>query len=268
VTAASADLYLGLLKRLLTRTLYGEEVVPARTGSWLKKAVLSILRFGARRSRVEFVERLQVDLSVREEGRDWPFDAETMVGLRRLENIQDAVRTVIEEGVPGDWLETGVWRGGASIFAKGCFKAYGDDTRTVWLADSFQGLPKPSLPQDEGSMLWSTDYMAVSVDTVRQNFARYELLDDRVRFLVGWFADTLPAAPIEQLAILRLDGDLYQSTMDALTMYSKVSPGGYVIVDDYDLPPCKEAITDFRRNHRIEAPLIPVDHAAVYWRKL
>jgi O-methyltransferase len=258
---------LGLLKRLLTRTLYVEEVVPAQAGSWSKKLVLGVLRFGARNSLVELVERRKVDLSVRQAGRDWPFDAETMVGLRRLENIQDAVRTVIDEAVPGDWLETGVWRGGASIFAKGCFEAYGDTTRTVWLADSFQGLPKPSLPQDEGSMLWSTDYMAVGVETVRQNFARYELLDDRVRFLVGWFADTLPAAPIEQVAILRLDGDLYESTIDALTMYSKVSSGGYVIIDDYDLPPCKEAVSDFRRDHAIDAPLVPVDHAAVYWRK-
>jgi O-methyltransferase len=268
LTVAPADLYLDLLKRVLTRTLFEEEVVPVQPDSRAKKAVLAPLAAAAGKAGIELVRRRQVDLAVREQGRDWPPDAETMVGLRRLENIQHAVRTVIDESIPGDWLETGVWRGGASIFARGCFEAYGDDTRTVWLADSFQGLPKPSLPQDKGDIHWSFDELAVGVETVRQNFARFNLLDDRVRFLVGWFADTLPDAPIERLAILRLDGDMYESTMDALTMYDKVSPGGYVIVDDYNaIPACKKAITDFRRDRRIDAPLVPIDYSAVYWRK-
>jgi hypothetical protein len=194
-----------------------------------------------------------------------------MVGLRRLENIQTAVRTVIDEGVPGDWVETGVWRGGASIFARACLAAYGDTERVVWLADSFEGLPKPTLPQDEtggAEMLWSYDELAVGVDTVRRNFERYGLLDERVRFLVGWFADTLPDAAIDEIAILRLDGDLYESTMDALVLYDKVSSGGFVIVDDYQvIPACSQAIDDFRRDREITAPIVPIDSDAVYWRK-
>ena len=93
--------------------------------------------------------------------------------------------------------------------------------------------------------------LMVGADQVRANFDRYGLLDDQVRFLEGWFADTLPMAPIEQLAILRLDGDLYESTMDALVpLYEKVSPGGFVIVDDYGAwEPCRKAVDDFRAQH-------------------
>ena len=191
-----------------------------------------------------------------------------MIGLRRLDNIQMTIKTVIAERIPGDWLEAGVWRGGASIFARACLEAYGDEARIVWLADSFRGLPKPSVPQDEGDVLWTYPRLAVSLETVKANFARYGFLDERVEFLVGWFADTLPRAPIARIAILRLDGDLYESTMDALQVYDKVSSGGFIVVDDYNaVPACKEAITDFRREHAIGESLVPIDRHSVYWRK-
>jgi len=267
LTVEPSELYLELVKRLLTRTFLGEEVVPAQAGTWLRKVVLGVVRRGGQPFGVELVNRRPIDFAKRETGSDWPFDAETMIGLRRLENVQQAIRTVIDEGVPGDWLETGVWRGGASIFARACFEAYGDSSRVVWLADSFEGVPRPTLPQDSESKLWTTSYLAVDAETVRANFARYQLLDDRVRILAGWFSETLPTAPIERLAILRLDGDLYESTMDALVLYDKVSPGGFVIVDDYNLEACRLAITDFRRERDITAPLEQVDGAAVYWRK-
>src|ERR1044072_2882529 len=84
----------------------------------------------------------------------------------------------------------------------------------------------------------------------------------------GWFSDTLPDAPIERLAVLRLDGDMYSSTWDALTaLYAKVSPGGFVIVDDYHaVPGCKQAVDDFRPRHAIDAPLETIDWAGVFWR--
>ena len=82
---------------------------------------------------------------------------------------------------------------------------------------------------------------------VRRNFERYGLLDDQVVFLKGWFKDTLPKADIGALSILRLDGDMYQSTMDALNaLYPRVSPGGYCIIDDYALPNCQKAVDEFR----------------------
>jgi O-methyltransferase len=137
----------------------------------------------------------------------------------------------------------------------------------VWVADSFEGLPVPK-DGDDGADLSEVDYLAVSVDQVKSNFARFGLLDDQVKFLKGWFSDTLPDAPIEKLAILRLDGDLYSSTMDAMTaLYPKVSDGGYVIVDDYgSWPACKRAIDDYVQQHNVIADIKPIDFTGVYWQ--
>jgi O-methyltransferase len=179
-----------------------------------------------------------------------------MIGLKRLDNLQYCVTDVLRRGVPGDLIETGAWRGGATIFMRAILEAYGDTERQVWVADSFQGLPRPDperWPAEAGDEHWRMGQLAVSLEDVQANFARYGLLDERVRFLPGWFKDTLPTAPIERLAVLRLDGDIYGSTMEALeALYPKLSVGGYVIVDDYGaIPQCKEAVTDFRSAHGI-----------------
>ena len=159
------------------------------------------------------------DPELRAVGRDWPARADSMIGLRRMDNIQSCVEAVIADDVPGDLIETGVWRGGATIFMRGVLKAYGDTTRTVWVADSFQGLPPPDparFPADAGDTLHTMGGLAVGVDQVKHNFERYGLLDDQVKFLVGWFKDTLPTAPIETIAVMRLDGDMYESTWQAI----------------------------------------------------
>jgi hypothetical protein len=99
------------------------------------------------------------------------------------------------------------------------------------------------------------------------NFRRYGLLDGRVRFLPGWFSDTLPG-PVKQLAVLRLDSDLYASTMDSISpLYPLLSPGGFCIVDDWNVPMCREAVCEYRDSHRITEPLHDIDGHSVYWRK-
>jgi O-methyltransferase len=209
----------------------------------------------------------------REFGLDWPADAETMVGRRRLDNVARCVADVLEREVPGDLLEAGVWRGGTTILMRGVLAAYGDTSRQVWVADSFVGLPKPdtgTYPADAGLDYYTSDeQLSVGVRQVQANFERYGLLDDRVRFLVGWFKDTLPSAPVEQLAVARLDGDFYESTMDALqALYPKLSVGGYLIVDDYGaLEACRRAVDDYRTAHGIDEPMHPVDWTGVYWRR-
>jgi hypothetical protein len=209
---------------------------------------------------------------VRMIGKDWPENAETMVGMLRLDCIQECVETVIRERVQGDLLEAGVWRGGATIFMKGILAAYGVRDRRVWVADSFRGLPVPdeiNFPQDVPEDLSSFDELAVSQEQVRANFARYDLLDEQVQFLEGWFKDTLPTAPVGALAVLRLDGDYYESTIQILeSLYHKVSPGGFVIVDDYGcIEACRQAVTDFRADNGIEDPIVAVDWTGVYWRR-
>lgn len=196
------------------------------------------------------------------EGRDWPSRGLTMIGLRRLDNIQALMEKTFAEGVPGDYIEAGAWRGGACIFMRAVLEAHGAADRRVWVADSFEGLP---VPRDQ---LPGGRSMAVPLEEVQDNFRRYGLLDDRVRFLKGWFKDTLHRAPISKLAILRIDADLYDSTMDALVpLYDKVSPGGYVIIDDYAYHPCARAVEDFRSKKGITAPLVKIDWTGVYWQK-
>jgi hypothetical protein len=195
-----------------------------------------------------------------------------MVGLRRLENVQQCIERVLADDVPGDLIETGVWRGGVCIFMRAVLKAHGVVDRTVWAADSFEGIPTPgahSHPRDQQCALHRlNDLLAIPREEVEENFHRYGLLDDQVRFLPGWFRETLPTAPIERLALLRLDGDVYESTTDALVhLYPKLSPGGYVIIDDYLISACREAVHDFRAEHGIRAEMIDIDGAGVHWRR-
>jgi predicted O-methyltransferase YrrM len=155
---------------------------------------------------------------------------------------------------------------------RGVLAAHEITDRSVWCADSFEGLPEPNAedyPADAGQDIWSTiETLKVDADAVRANFARYGLLDSQVRFLVGWFSDTLPAAPIDDIAVLRLDGDLYESTMDALVhLEPKVSTGGIVIVDDYGgWPPCRAAVDDYRSGRGITEPVEAIDWTGVWWR--
>jgi hypothetical protein len=196
----------------------------------------------------------------------------TMIGRKRLDNLEYCLQQILHDDIPGDLIECGVLRGGAVIFMRGYLVAHGVTGRAVWVADSFEGLPRPSLPQDQDLQL-SADVcpmLAVDLATVRNLFERYGLLDEQVRFLPGWFKDTLPSAPINNLSLLRLDGDLYESTIDALeSLYDKVSVGGFIIVDDYGaLPQCRQAVTDFRARRGIEDAIEPIDWTGVYWRKV
>src|SRR4029077_16031980 len=105
--------------------------------------------------------------------------------------------------------------------------AYGVADRTIWVADSFEGLPPPNadeFPVDASEDLSQYEFLAVGLEQVKANFARYGLLDEQVQFLQGWFKDTLPGAPVQQLALLRLDGDYYEPTIQILeSLYHKVS---------------------------------------------
>lgn len=194
-------------------------------------------------------------------------DAETMLGIRQLDQMQACITDVIMRKVPGDVLEAGVWRGGMTIFMRGVLKAMGDHQRRVWVADSFEGLPDPEKAFD--SFGWKKGAMAISLDQVRANFLRYGLLDEQVMFLKGFFNDTLPDAEITALSVLRVDADLYESTRDVLKhLYPKLSVGGYAVFDDYqNLKDCQHAIDEYRLQHRIEDPIVKIDKRAVYWVK-
>jgi O-methyltransferase len=265
----AVELYLELMKGCLTRQLFTDSSRVLVPPTKLQRRFPALLSLQSRRRSRE----LGFDRRLRIEGRDWPTQAETMIGLARLDNLEHCVSDVVKERVPGDLIETGVWRGGATIFMRAVLAAYGDTSRTVWVADSFEGLPKPDrarYPADEGDEHWKMAAdLAISADAVRANFEKYGLLDDQVQFLVGWFRDTLPTAPIERLAVVRLDGDMYESTMDGLrSLYPKLSVGGYLIVDDYGaVPACRKAVDDYRREHGVTDTIQTIDWTGVFWQR-
>jgi O-methyltransferase len=273
--AGAEQRYLDLLKGCLSRSLFWEtEHRPFEASTTLKSRLFARFQRMLER-RVPDVRICRVrpfDIETRRAGRDWPSSAETMIGLVRLNSLQHCIESVLRDNVPGDLIETGIWRGGATIFMRGVLAAYGVTDRIVWVADSFAGVPPPNpqaYPADAGDRLFEHRELAVSRKTVEENFAKYGLLDEHVRFLAGWFRDTLPIAPIDRLAVARLDGDLYESTMDALVaLYPKLSVGGYLIVDDYGaIPACRQAVEDYRRRHAITEPLVEIDWSGVFWRR-
>lgn len=210
--------------------------------------------------------------AIRAEGRDWPSRAHSMIGVKRLENLRALTETALAEGVPGDLIETGVWRGGACILMRGLLAAHGVADRKVIVADSFEGLPPPDaerFPADAGDTHHAYRELAIPLEAVQAHFAAYGLLDSQVEFLKGWFSDTLPTLAGRRFALIRLDGDMYQSTIEALeNLYDLLSPGGFVIIDDYGaIPACKTAVDQFRAERAIAEPMHEVDWTGVWWRK-
>lgn len=274
-TPAIRDAYLDLLKRSLLgltvgpATLYVPlEPVAGAIRTWIIRAL-------RRRAGAVLTKPVEFDLSANTEGTisvwglpPWP---KTMVGSVRLNNVEECIRSVLEAGVPGDLIETGVWRGGTAIFMRGALHAYGVTDRKVYVADSFAGLPPPDpekYPADEGLNLHLWPGLVVSLEEVKANFARYGLLDEHVKFVQGWFRDTLPTLRGHTWSVLRLDGDLYESTMDALdNLYPGLAQGGWVIVDDYEIPACAQAVNDYRQREGITEPIVHVDWTGICWQK-
>ena len=195
-----------------------------------------------------------------------------MVGVQRLQNVRDLVQAALDENIPGDFIETGVWRGGCCILMRGVLAANGVSDRKVYVADSFAGLPPPNpelYPDDKGLDLHLFEQLAIPLEEVQDNFARYGLLDDQVVFVKGLFKDTLPTLDSGPFSLIRLDGDLYESTMDALeALYPKVSSGGFVIIDDFGvIPACRKAVMDYRARTGIVAVIRDIDGVGVWWRK-
>jgi len=244
-------LYLDLLEKCLTNVIYRD---PPMRPKW-----------------THLLRKQEFSLAVRESGKDWPSLAHTMIGLKRLHSLRDQVETTLTENIPGDYIETGVWRGGACIMMRAVLAAYGETDRVVYVADSFAGVPPPDrarYPADRGRNFYKYKQLAVALEEVRENFSRYGLLDDQVRFVKGWFSETLPKLAAERLALIRLDGDLYESTMDALkALYPRLSPGGFVVVDDYAMRSSRTAVHDYIEQIGEQVGLERIDDYSVWWRK-
>lgn len=277
--------YIELLKRSLLNEIYLENEL--RIHYLCEKLEARTPFIGKSKRRVNYSELHQIDVVLADqhralqEGREVGDHlnnnlqhlvyAHSMIGRKRMDNLEFCINDLLKNDVPGDFMECGVWQGGACIFMRGMLAAHDIESRKVWLADSFDGLPAPEIKEDEGLLITKNEVpgIAVGLEKVKGNFRKYDLLDDQVGFIKGWFKDTLYDAPVEQLALLRLDGDLYESTMTSLNaLYHKVSSGGYIIIDDYGaLEQCKRAVDDFRREHNISSEMHTIDWTGAYWKK-
>ena len=269
--------YLDLLGRALRNDFYRSEATPpSKPDLALARARMGWIgaRLAAQGSTETAKQLLRMPprlfLSVLKSNRP---DAHTLISPEALANVRSCVESVIADDVPGHLLETGVFRGGPTLCRRGILRGWGVTDRNVYVADSFEGLPEPD-PDDLDDVLAhvvldEVDRFAVDLEAVRENFRRYDLLDDQVVFVKGIFADTLPTLAVDRFAVIRLDGDYYDSTWDALAnLYPKLSIGGYAIIDDYGAPvACKRAVDTYRNEHGITDVIVEVDDQVVYWRK-
>jgi len=225
------------------------------------------------------------------DGSEWPTLKSTiaMTGLRRLNSVEWLITDCLSRGVPGDFIETGVWRGGTSAVAATTMRILRGTGRTTFLADSFQGIPDVDLsqyPKDKAHE--STTRMEILDNNSEENVVKllssvglFGYKDYPIVLLKGYFNESLPKARAEGkfkngFAMIRLDGDTYMSTMQAIeVLYPLLHVGGFVVVDDFtDWIGCFAAIMDHRKLHHITTPIVPVYHAqgervrGVWFRKL
>lgn len=205
--------------------------------------------------------------SLRLNGGDWPTYGLTLIGVRKLEYLHEVLHeTYRSKLLVGDFLEAGAWRGGACIYAKAFFEAYGIERR-VWVADSFAGLPGKQHDKDiEG---WDRmEFLSVPLELVKDAFRRYALLDQSVRFVQGWFGQSLPRLrhELSKIAILRIDCDMYRSTLEVLcNLYDRVEVSGVWIVDDWGLSYQFDAINDFlHAGNIVDVPVVLPDGSASF----
>jgi hypothetical protein len=190
----------------------------------------------------------------------------TLLTKTQLDLVEQAVLRVEKQGVPGDFIEAGVWRGGVIILMRALLEAYEIPGRRVFAADSFAGIPKNVRVENDPVDSWNDRWVA-SLDEVQQNIRRFGLLDDRIRFVVGFFSDSLKSLSGETFALIRLDSDSYDSVEISLEqIYPLVPEGGIVIIDDWHLAGCRLAVENYRARHSIDDEIVPHEGNA-YWVK-
>lgn len=183
----------------------------------------------------------RLGLELRERRYSMVMESEFQTIIRHQEKIQK---------VPGDVIECGCWKGGFSIFMANAFP-----TKTIWVADSFEGFQPTETARYKydherhvpgynlGTPGTDDDF---TLERVQQRFEEYGLSDSRIEFLKGFVKDSLPTAGIKKLSLLRIDVDAYSATKEVLDeLYDKVQPGGYIIFDDSCLYECIDAMKDF-----------------------
>lgn len=182
-----------------------------------------------------------------------------------------ATRYIVENKIPGAVVECGVWRGGSMHLVARTLDAIGDTSRELYLFDTFEGMTpptdkdvtftgKPVAELLEGQPKTARIWAVASLEDVKQGFEKVPYPDDKIHFVKGTVEETLPGQAPDEIAILRLDTDWYESTRHELvTLYDRLVPGGVLIIDDYgSFQGAKQAVDEFVAETGARLLLIPI----------
>jgi hypothetical protein len=164
---------------------------------------------------------------------------QSMTGPERLYGLYDAVRYVHARKIPGSIVECGVWRGGSSMMAALTLQQLGDTSRDLYLYDTFTGMSAPTehdvdINGRTAESRWREGWVAASLEDVQANMRSTGYPQERITYVRGMVEETIPETIPDQIALLRLDTDFYESTAHELEhLYPRLTPGGVLIVDDY-----------------------------------
>jgi Macrocin-O-methyltransferase (TylF) len=192
----------------------------------------------------------------------------TICSVARLRGLHDGVKYVVENHLPGDLVECGCARGGSAALMALSLRQLGDG-RNLWLFDTFEGLPAPTPddPDYEIADLFTGSCLG-PVDEVSEFFQEQGVAHG-VEFVKGLFQDTIPRSPIEQIALLHIDGDWYESVKVCLDgLYDRVVAGGIIQFDDYGYwKGARKAVDEFMAKREIKVPLERLDYSGRTLRK-
>lgn len=267
------DLYIDLLKRTIRNELYRDDNSPPSHNE-VERGRQTYAHLQKRYPTLVNNAGITEEFVIFQQRRSATPQAHTLGDMSQVDNVERCVRDVFRNKIAGDFIEVGVFRGGMTILMAGMLRALGEKNRRVYVADSFSGWPKP---EENHSVEDSVCYelfadagsFASSIEEVRHNFGSYNLLDDHVVFVPGWFDETLPKLDVEKFAIIRIDADWYESTQCALeNLYPRLSLGGYLVIDDYGLPiGCREAVDEYRQNYQVRDDFQWVNDQTIFWQK-
>ena len=199
----------------------------------------------------------------------------TMTSPERLLALCDAIQYIVDQDLPGDIVECGVWRGGSMMAAASTLLQAGDASRRLWLFDTFDGMSEPDaadidLAGNPATRLLSEqdkqDAMSIwcrsPLDEVKSNLASTGYPDGQMEFVAGKVEETIPGKIPETISCLRLDTDWYESTMHELVhLYPRLVPGGVLIIDDYGhWQGCRRAVDEYIEKNSLSLFLNRIDY--------
>lgn len=210
----------------------------------------------------------------------------SMLSIEGLANIENSTKQILQNNIPGDFVECGVWRGGTGIIIKKILQQFNDKKRKIFLLDSYEGMENLeksntltendkldelcSYILNDAEKYFNRKLIETDYDEVIKNLKHFDCYDKNTILLKGWFNDKFPFDTIERISFLRLDCDYYYPTKVCLEkLYNKISKGGIIILDEYYLEFMgeKNAVDEFRTKNNITSKIIPVDNNIGYWIK-